>query len=446
MSPVPPGVPTGPPTAPPPPSPWPASRPAEPRPPRWRPPALAVLIVAVVVVLSAGVAALVLTGDDEPGTDLAADETPSTTTEAPPTTPAPPTTAEPPPPTTEPRTPLERAVVELSAFVARERGLEFLRPVQVQLLEDGPFEARLLRDVEEEREDVDQSEKVLRALGLLEPGVDLFETYVSFYGGAVLGFYDPETDELVLRGAELTPYVRSTLVHELTHALDDQHFELHRPELDEGDDEAAFAFSALVEGVGVAVESSYQQGLSADEQAQADREAARFGGRVDYASVPPIVTSLVQFPYLAGPSFVSALVRHGGDAEVDAAFRDPPTTTEQILYPEIYLAGDEPISVPPPPAGGAIIEEGTYGQWILYLTLADVLDGDAADRAADGWGGDSYVAWDEGPSRTCVRMAFAMDTASDLRELDDAWRQWARAHGDATVDTTAETVTVTACG
>ncbi len=398
------------------------------------------------VVLAAGVAALVLTGDDGPGTDLAADNAPSTTTEAPPPTSAPPTTAEPLPPTTEPRTPLERAVVELSAFVAQERGLEFLRPVQVELLEDGPFEARLLRDVEEEREAVDQSEKVLRALGLLEPGVDLFETYVSFYGGAVLGFYDPETDELVVRGGKLNAYVRSTLVHELTHALDDQHFELHRPELDEGDDEAAFAFSALVEGVGVTVETSYQQGLSADEQAEADQEAAKFGGRIDYSSVPPIVTSLVQFPYLGGPSFVSALVRHGGDAEVDAAFRNPPTTTEQILYPEIYLAGDDPLSVPPPPAGGPIIEEGTYGQWILYLTLADVLDGDAADRAADGWGGDSYVAWDEGPSRTCVRMAFAMDIPNDLRELDDAWRQWARAHGDTTVDTTADTVTVTACG
>lgn len=405
------------------------------------------LVVAVVVVLFAGVAAAVLTGDDESGTDLARDDAPPTTQAPPatPTTPAPPPTTEPPPTTAEPRTPLERAVAELSPFVARERGLEFLRPVQVELLADGPFEARLLQDAEENREEVDQSEKVLRAMGLLEPGVDLFETYVSFYGGAVLGFYDPETDELVVRGSELTPYVRATLVHELTHALDDQHFELHRPELDEADDESGFAFSALVEGVGLAVETSYQQGMSAAEREQADQEAARFAGRIDYSSVPPVVTSLVQFPYLAGPSFVSGLVRHGGDAAVDAAFRDPPTTSEQILYPDIYLAGDEPVAVPPPPAGGPVIEEGTYGQWILYLTLAEVLDGGVADQAAEGWGGDSYVAWDEGP-RSCVRLAFAMDTQRDLRELDTAWRQWAQAHGDATVDTAADSVTVTACG
>ncbi|MDP8987656.1 MAG: hypothetical protein M3N11_04835 [Actinomycetota bacterium] len=400
------------------------------------------LVIAVGLVLGAGVAALVLIGDDDSASDLAGDQAPSTTTN---TSEAPPTTAEPPPTTTEPRTPLERAVVELSAFVARERGLEFLRPVDVELLADGPFEARLLRDVEEDREEVDQSEKVLRAMGLLEPGVDLFETYVSFFGGAVLGFYDPETDELVVRGVELTPYVRSTLVHELTHALDDQHFELHRPEVEDADDEAAFAFSALVEGVGVAVESSYQQGFSAGEQAQADEEAANFAGRVDYSSLPPIVTSLVQFPYLVGPSFVSALVGHGGDAEVDAAFRDPPTTSEQIIYPDVYLAGDDPAAVPPPPAGGPVIEEGTYGQWVLYLTLAEVLGGEVANRAAEGWGGDSYVAWDEGP-RSCVRLAFAMDTPQDLRELDDAWRQWAQAHGDATVDATGGTVTVTACG
>ena len=158
-----------------------------------------------------------------------------------------------------------------------------------------------------------------------------------------------------------------------------------------------------------------------------------------------MVTTLAQFPYLAGPFFVGALLEEGREARVDAAFVDPPTTSEEIQDPAIYLRGEDAIEVAAPSAGGPVINEGTYGQWALILTLQELLDSPTAQAAADGWGGDSYVAWDEG-DRTCVRMAYAMDTPSDLAELDGAWRQWAEVHGDATVVTTADLVTVTACG
>jgi hypothetical protein len=412
------------------------------------------LAVAVMLVLSGNAAALVLV--DRGGEQSSASIDPGdasgpggsvpepragiedTTTSAAPTTTT--TTTAP-----APQTPLERRVAELSEFVAGQRELEFLRPVDVELLDDEAFVDRLLEGVEENREDTDQIEKVLRALQLIEPGVDLFEAYISFYGDAVLGFYDPETDELVIRGAELNPYVETTLVHELSHALDDQHFELHRPEVFEADDESALAFSSLIEGVALTVEFGYRETLSAEDQEASALAAAEFSRRAGTSPIPPVVTSLSQFPYLAGPFFVGALLEEGGEARIDEAYRDPPTTSEEILDPAIYLRGEKAIDVAPPPAGGEIINEGTYGQWALILTLQELLDADAAALAADGWGGDSYVAWDEG-GRTCVRMAFAMDTSGDLAELDGAWRQWAEIHGDATVETTADLVTVTACG
>ncbi len=415
---------------------------------------LVALAVAVMLVLSGNAAALVLVDrggeessassvdpGDAPGPGGSVPEPPAgiedtTTRSAPPAT----TTTAP-----APQTPLERRVAELSEFVAGQRELEFLRPVDVELLGDDAFVDRLLEGVEENREDTDQIEKVLRALQLIEPGVDLFEAYISYYGDAVLGFYDPETDELVIRGAELNPYVETTLVHELSHALDDQHFELHRPEVFEADDESALAFSSLIEGVALTVEFGYRETLSAEELEASALAAAEFSRRAGTSPIPPVVTSLSQFPYLAGPFFVGALLEEGREARIDAAYRDPPTTSEEIQDPAVYLRGEDPIDVAPPPAGGEIINEGTYGQWALILTLQELLDADAAALAADGWGGDSYVAWDEG-SRTCVRMAFAMDTPTDLDELDGAWRQWAEIHGDATVETTADLVTVTACG
>ncbi|HEV2071715.1 MAG TPA: hypothetical protein VGR26_18165 [Acidimicrobiales bacterium] len=409
---------------------------------------LVALVVAVVVVLAGNAAALVLFDDDveQAGTRLDTDPTlPDDSVPEPPDAVATTTTTVPPPTSTQPPTPLERRVAELSAFVADERELEFLRPVDVELLADEAFVDRLLVDVEENREETDQSERVLRALHLIEPGVDLFEAFISFYGDAVLGFYDPETDELVVRGAELNPYVETTLVHELAHALDDQHFELHRPEVNDAEDESSLAFSSLVEGVALSVEFGYRQTLSADELEASARAAAEFARRAGTSPVPPVVTSLVQFPYLAGPFFVGALLEEGAEERVDAAFRDPPTTSEEIQDPSVYLRGEDPLTVPAPPAEGPVIDEGTFGQWALTLTLQELLDVETAAVAANGWGGDSYVAWDE-DGRTCVRIAFAMDTPSDLAELEDAWRQWAEVHGDATVQSSSELVTVTACG
>lgn len=407
----------------------------------------------MVLVLAANAAALVLLDDGTssstalgpPVSDPSGpvpDPLPSTDV---PATSAPPTTEAPPTPTTVPDTPLEREVAELSRFVADQRELEFLRPVEVQLLADGPFVERLLQDVEENREETDQSEKVLRALHLIDPGVDLFEAFISFYGDAVLGFYDPETDELVIRGGELTAYTRTTVAHELAHALDDQHFELFRPEVYDADDESSLAFSSLIEGVSLAVEFAYRQTLSAEEQEESARLAAEFAGRAGTSPIPPIVTSLAQFPYLAGPSFVGALLEEGREPRIDQAYREPPTTSEEILDPGVYLRGEEPVAVPAPPAGGPVIDEGTYGEWALSLTLAELVGSSLGTRAADGWGGDSYVAWDEA-DRTCVRMAYAMDTPADLAELEGAWRQWAQAHGDANVDRADDLVTVTACG
>lgn len=423
-----------------------AANPPTGRPTRVR---VALLALAVALVLAANAFVLVLDGSHADLDTLAGSSpTPTQPDAAPPTAP---TTSSAPEPTTTtassvPTTPLERRVAELSAFVADQRELEFKRPVTVQLLGDDAFVDRLLRDVEENREDTDASEKLLRALRLIEPGVDLFESYLDYYAGAVLGFYDPRTDELVVRGGELNPYIETTLVHELAHALEDQYFELNRPEIDDADDERALAFSSLIEGVAITVQTAYQATLSVAETEASNREAAASSQRRGTSSIPAIINSLSQFPYLAGPFFVGALVEEGAEGRVNEAFRNPPTTSEEILDPEVYLRGEAPVPVAPPRGDGPVVDEGAFGQWALTLTLQAYLDTDVAYGAADGWGGDAYVAWDAGGGRTCVRMTFAMDTPADLAELDSAWRTWATSHGDTTVDTTADRVTVTACG
>jgi hypothetical protein len=340
---------------------------------------------------------------------------------------------------------LDEAIAAAKEFVSEVRGLPFLRPVKVQLLDGEAFRERLLGDIEEDRADVEVDQRVLRALGLLEPDVDLFDTIISFIGDAVVGFYDPEEDALVVRATGLTPYARSTLVHELTHALDDQHFELHREELEDDDSEALFAFHALVEGNAVRVEEAYQATMSEDERRELAEEERRLQGSIDTSDVPMVVMESIGFPYSVGPPFVAALLAAGGEDRVDDAFRVPPVTSEHIVDPEAWLAGEGELEVARPEPGGEVIDEGTYGLWALLLTLLDELGQAEAGRAAIGWGGDKYVAWDEG-DRTCVRAAFAMDTPGDLEELDGALRRWAVAQPDASVERRGELVGFTACG
>jgi hypothetical protein len=412
-----------------------------------------VLALLAVVVLVTGVAAATLLGGDEDGDG-------GGSTAAPPSTTAPPapeqsTT----PPTVDDdeggsqggagssgsRSALEATVAELSDHVATVRGAPFPEPVTVELLDDDAFAERLLEDFEEERADLDLTGRLFVALQLLEPDEDLFELYEDFLGEGVVGFYDPETGALVVRGAEITTYTRSTIVHELVHAYDDQRFELHRPDLQEADDESGLGFAALVEGNAVRVQQRWEAMLSDDEQAELLLEQLAAAGDLDIGGIPTVLLRQIEFPYTDGAMLVEALVEDGGEDRVDAAYAAPPTTSEQVSEPDAYLAGEGAAPVPPPPADGEIVDQGSFGQLTLTLTLASAVDRQTAREAADGWGGDAYVAWDE-EDRTCVRTAFRMDTPADLDELADAWEAWSEEHGDATVVSDDTTVTVTACG
>jgi hypothetical protein len=331
----------------------------------------------------------------------------------------------------------EAAVLaELEAFVESARGLRFRHPVDVAVLDAGAFRRALSGGEPLEEFDADVETGVLRALGLIGAGDDLGDVG-EVDADSVAGFYDTDTKELVVRGTRLTPFVRQVLVHELTHALDDQHFDLD-PDL--RDDEAALAFDALVEGDATVVEARYVASLSEAERRQAKaEEEATFGGGTA-PDGPSIFLDLGEFPYVDGPELVTAILAAGGQARLDEAFRSPPSTTAEVLHPERFLAGRGRAGVPRVPAGGRVVEEGVLGEFVLRLILAESNPGAQAVRAAAGWAGDRYVAWDSG-SRTCVRSTVVLDSDGDAGELVAALRRWA----GATVEPASRAVTFTRC-
>lgn len=340
---------------------------------------------------------------------------------------------------------IDIALEEISRFVEVERGLEFKGPVDVELVSDGVFRERLLEDFEEDSEELERTAGQLRALGLIEPRVDLSAELRNLLGVGVLGFYDPETKELVVRGTDLTPYTRQTVAHELTHALDDQWFDLDRPELDDANDESGFGFSALVEGNARRVENAYTESLTALERRELQREEQTFVEGADLSTVPAALIHLIMAPYDLGHSFVNELLRSGGAPVLDASFSNPPTTSEQVIDPERFLAGEEALPVTVPPADGEVVEQGTLGQLVLEMMLTTAVGSASARVAADGWGGDQYVTWLTTDGRTCIRDDLVMDTGIDLIELADALEQWASVMRGVQIDRFTDRVRLTAC-
>src|SRR5918996_3075277 len=214
---------------------------------------------------------------------------------------------------------VREAVDEISAVVEQERGLSFREPVEVDLAGEGEFQRRLLEDFDEDVDELRRAEVVFQALGLVGPDIDLVESMRELLGAGVVGFYDPETDELVVRGTALPPYVRTTIAHELTHALDDQHLDLDRPEYDDADDEIGFGFGAVVEGNARRIEEAYLFGLSEEEQLDAAAEELSLGGGVDLGDVPLVLVELIGAPYGLGQRLVDELVDDGGQEALDAA-------------------------------------------------------------------------------------------------------------------------------
>ena len=330
-------------------------------------------------------------------------------------------------------------VAELKAFVESARGLRFLEPVDVAVVDDAAFRRFLSGGTPTEQSDVDVAKGVLRALDLLD-AADNQGPSGELDPDTVAGFYDTETKELVVRGTRLTPFVRQVLVHELTHALDDQHFDLN-PSL--VDDEAALAFEALVEGTALVVESRYLASLpEAERHAAAAEEEATFGGG-GAGRIPEIVIELGAFPYRDGPRLVAALLAAGGPARLDAAFRSPPVSSAEVLHPERFLDGPGRAGVPRVVAEGRVVDEGVLGEVVLRLVLARSLPRDRAASAAAGWAGDRYVAWTAG-GRTCLRATVVMDNAAEAAELAAGLRHWAGATVDP-VTTRPPAVTVTRC-
>jgi hypothetical protein len=323
-------------------------------------------------------------------------------------------------------------------FVEKERGLHFAHPVYVDFLSDAAFTKQVTSGRDELSDDdakeLDQYAGMLRALGLVEGDVDLFGQSNELHGKGIIGFYSYEDERLRIRGTEITPAVESTIVHELTHALQDQNFDLGArfEELDKADDAnssaAASGFRALVEGDARRIEGVWRDQLSKKERAALDKEqrAGQRGFEQNAKDVPEVMVTMLAAPYELGQALLAVAVQQGGDSAVDDLFRSPPRTEEQQLDPWTLVADHQGfLNVPGPelPKGARSFDDGAFGALTWLLVLSERLPAALALTAVDGWGGDSYAAYDQ-DGVSCVSVDYRADTPQDLAQMRGALQAW----------------------
>lgn len=343
-------------------------------------------------------------------------------------------------------TDLDKFVVEAVAFVEKARELKFKTAPKVIALEEKEFVARFQelteQDAAKHKQLYDDTTSLYQSLGLLKTNQTYLEAVKALGEGGVLGYYDPETGELRVRAGKLTPLARTVIVHELVHALDDQHFDLDRPEYDDADDEIGFGLTALAEGNARRVEQQYRDTMTDRERAAADAEEATLGGSEALFKLPLEFLQLIIAPYDLGEFFVGELEAGGGEAAINKAFSDVPRTSEQVINPQKYTKREVRVDVTPPAADGTVFMDGVIGQLVIQTLLGG--NAAAAKTAAEGWSGDWFVAWRSG-DKACIRAAFVMDTAKDRAELADAFNTWARRRPSGKVATVGERVEITSC-
>lgn len=323
-------------------------------------------------------------------------------------------------------------------IVEEERDLEFEHPVYVEFLPPAEFEKQVTADEDdlsdEEREELEQSTGMLRALGLVEGELDLFDALNQVTGAGTLAYYSYKDKRIRIRGEKLTPTIKVTLVHELTHALQDQHFDLGKriDELEDADDDSArSAFDALVEGDAERIEAAYTDDLSETERKALDQERKKESKDYtdDIADLPPILSTLMGAPYALGEAMLQLAALDDGNAAVDELFERPPTTEEHLIDPWTLLVDEaEAAEVDPPELDEGVEEHdsGPFGALGWLLVLAERIPLMQALDATDGWGGDAYVSF-EYAGKTCVQIAYEGDSRTDVKQMYAALERWVAA-------------------
>lgn len=340
---------------------------------------------------------------------------------------------------------LEATARKILRDMSAVRELEVKRPVAMEVATREQIVAYVDSRIKEEMKDEDLAgqELALKRLGLIPNDLDMRKFLLELYGEQVAGYYDPFKQKFYI-SSWMDPMQQTPIMaHELTHALQDQHFNL-KPFLTPipENSDATSARQAVVEGDAVVSMFQYLTGQTPKGAGRLLRSSMTSSAFPVFQNAPRYFQEALFFPYADGADFIAELKSSSGFKSVNAIYKDLPRSSEQILHPEKY-AGElrddpTPIALEMSLPGWSQVHTDVLGELVMRVMLSAWLDEDRAVTAAEGWDGDRYRAYvrkkdadalltpGKGPARigargTMIALRSVWDSAEDAREFFEAY-------------------------
>ncbi len=329
---------------------------------------------------------------------------------------------------------------QLLPVLSRLRGLSLKNEVPVGRKNSKEVEAYIRKRLVEEypADEIELERKALVHLGLIPPTFEYEKFIVGLLRDQVAGFYDPEEKKMFL-SETIDPMAReSVLIHELTHALQDQHFNLlPMMKRKEGNDDQTNAINALIEGDAFAVMMDFSSGGVTGGKLPNFRENLRQllsqeqKQKPELKDAPPFLLESLVFPYVDGMNFVDEVRAKKKWEGVNSAFGSPPASSEEILHPEKYLSKSDPPKEIDSAwvsshlgKGMRIRSTNVLGEFGVRMVLSDRAPASEATKGAEGWGGDRYWLLETSPEgKTGLLLATVWDSTKDADEFEKAWKK-----------------------
>lgn len=348
------------------------------------------------------------------------------------------------------------SIISTTAAVLKEtselRELPILREVKSGAQSRAEIERMIIKNLNTDTtpEEMHASEVLLKAFGLAPKEFEYRTFLIKLLTEQVAGYYDPKAQQFYLADWIDLDGQKPVMAHELTHALQDQHFNLKRfDKWPKGDSDAELAAHALVEGDATLAMTLYMAKNPLIALAFIRSLGGQETATEQFKQAPRALRESLLFPYEQGSAWATQLYKRGGWDMVSKAFAKLPQSSEQILHADKYFAYEAPQKLTLPEFKTVLgptwkrVDEDVNGEWGCYLILDEFLNNATESKQASaGWGGDRYAIYETGkPDEIFVAQLTAWDTPLDAKEFFEAYVQrTSKRHGDMRESKTSDRI------
>ena len=312
-----------------------------------------------------------------------------------------------------------KAADEVLQDMSEITGLSQVSPVKKTLRSREEIRAYVIRQMDEDknRDERYADARSAEAFGLIPKGFDLDAFMVELLTEQIAGLYDPKAHEFYIADWIALEDQRMVMAHELTHALEDQHFQIDtwlkaaRP-----NDDAELAREAFLEGSAMAAMVDYLlRGTGKSVMEMPEFDPSMFTGDLSDSpsmkKAPPFIKDTLIFPYFGGMTFTAAVLKPAGWKNMGKVFTNPPASTQQIIHPALYKSGHVPDKVMLPDMQTRLgkewkkLDDNLMGEFGWKEALKQFLGEERASTLAAGWDGDRYLVYEQQPSKRLLLAA-----------------------------------------